>query len=536
MCLRRSSGILVFFVIALAGSPSPARAWTRALVEGARATVDVEADATLAVSLRLDIDVQAGWLHEIELAGLGAGVELDRRRPPYFRSEEGEIFRPEAEVREDGLVHLSFPRREAPRRGAYRVFMRYRVKADVRSVEAKGAPRARVVWSMPAWETGLHNASVEMRAPRGSSVPTSMHDAPPGVEFRVVEHPERTVVEWHRIHVPRLTPWQLSLDVPADAIALPSTDEAEHDRTGFRPLTSPTERSVAWPLLIFAALALLKRRSLEITAGRSSLLARAPWAAVLAVTALSLSLGQWLAPHTLFSALPLIAMSLHRPARHEVFAYPQGWSPVPESALRAKGMRTSDFLDATSVPGLVVLAASSVSLIALGEPASALLLLPIFLTGTKHHGFATSNQSAAVLHRFARALRLPHDAPQMSFNWERSHEERPRLRIHFPVHRAGLVTLSFVVTSSALGFVRHRKVMLFVETRAQSDADDLVRRRTNKETVLRASDGTMGRLTDWNAEAIALLRALAQEAPKPVKASRGTWLLREISEPRCQAA
>ncbi|MDH4281690.1 MAG: hypothetical protein OEV36_03470, partial [Myxococcales bacterium] len=101
MRLRHGSGLLLFFVIALAGSPSPARAWTRAVVEGARATVDVEPDATLAVSLRLDIDVQAGWLHEIELTGLGAGVELDRRRPPYFRSEEGEIFRPEAEVRED---------------------------------------------------------------------------------------------------------------------------------------------------------------------------------------------------------------------------------------------------------------------------------------------------------------------------------------------------------------------------------------------------------------------------------------------------
>jgi hypothetical protein len=65
------------------------------------------------------------------------------------------------------------------------------------------------------------------------------------------------------------------------------------------------------------------------------------------------------------------------------------------------------------------------------------------------------------------------------------------------------MTLSFVVTSSPLGFVLRRNIMLLVETRAQSDADDLAR---------------------------------ARKTPKPVKASRGTWLLREISEPRREAA
>ena len=102
--------LVLFVFVAALGSSLPARAWTRTVVKGARATVDVEPDATLNILLRLDVEVHAGWLHEMELAGLGAGVDLDRYRPPYFRSEEGEIFRPEYEVHEDGVIHLSFPR------------------------------------------------------------------------------------------------------------------------------------------------------------------------------------------------------------------------------------------------------------------------------------------------------------------------------------------------------------------------------------------------------------------------------------------
>ncbi|MBW2161023.1 MAG: hypothetical protein JRH14_13875, partial [Deltaproteobacteria bacterium] len=111
----RVSALLLFVFVAVLGSSSPAQAWTRTVVEGARATVNVERDATLSILLRLDVEVHAGWLHEMELAGLGPDVDLDLYRPPYFRSEEGEIFRPDAEVREGGIIHLSFPRREAPR-------------------------------------------------------------------------------------------------------------------------------------------------------------------------------------------------------------------------------------------------------------------------------------------------------------------------------------------------------------------------------------------------------------------------------------
>jgi hypothetical protein len=184
----------------------------------------------------------------------------------------------------------------------------------------------------------------------------------------------------------------------------------------------------------------------------------------------------------------------------------------------------------------MMLVAGGLCLIVLGQPTAALLLLPIFLTGTQYHMTPTVGRAADALRSFASDLRLSTDAPQMSFSWELSSDGVPRLRGHLPTRRAGLLTLGFAVTASPLGFVLRHKVMLFVETRAQSDADDLARRRTNAEPELRASDGSILRLIEWDAEAVELLRVLARKAPKPMKASRGTWLLREIAESRREAA
>ena len=536
MRCSRVPAFVLFVLVALLGSSSPARAWTRTVVNGARATVDVERDATLSILLRLDVEVHAGWLHEMELAGLGAGVELDRYRPPYFRSEEGKIFRPEYEVHEDGIIHLSFARREAPRRGEYRVFMRYRTKADIRAVEVEGKSRARLVWSIPGWETGLHAVSVEIRAPRGSSVPAEMHDTPPGVEFQVAERRKRTVVEWRRIHLPRMTEWPLTLDIPAEAIALPVNASDAPEPAGFKPLTIPQERSVAWALLVLAALVLLKRRSNEVRMGRSGLLVQAPWAAVLVITGAVLAAGQWLIPNYLVCALPLIAFSLHRPVKRSAPRERTDWHRALWKDLPEANTPASDFLDGTTVTGLTVLVAGGVSLVVLGQPTAALLLLPLFLTGTRHHMASTAAQTADALRLFASELRAPADAPELSFSWELSSNGVPRLRAHLSTQRAGLMTLSFVVTSSPLGFVMRRKIMLLVETRAQSDADDLARRRTRAEPELRSPDGSILRLIEWDAEAEELLRVLARKTPKPMKASGGTWLLREISEPRRKAA
>ena len=115
---RAGFGLLLLALAAASSVANPARAWTRTVVQSARATVEVEPEGSVYVLLRLDVEVHAGWLHELELVDLGDDVDLDRYRPPYFRSEEGETLRPEAELGEDGRIRLWFERRDAPRRTA----------------------------------------------------------------------------------------------------------------------------------------------------------------------------------------------------------------------------------------------------------------------------------------------------------------------------------------------------------------------------------------------------------------------------------
>jgi hypothetical protein len=536
MRLRRSSGLLCLVFVAVIGASSPARAWTRTVVHSARATVEVERDATLYILLQLDVEVDAGWLHELELVDLGPGVELDRYRPPYFRSEEGEVFRPEAELHEDGRIRLSFPRREAPRRGEYRVFIRYRTNADVRGVEVEGEQHARVVWSVPAWETGLHNVSVEFSAPKGTVVPVQMQDTPPGQGFEVIERPDRTVVRWRRIHLPRLTAWPLALDAPEGSIVLPASVPAAPAPDGFRPLSRQEERPVAWALLALALLALLKRRSIEAKLGRQQLWVRTSWPVALTIAGSVVLVAQWLAPTYLAWGLPLILLAVHRPVRSGTSIETRTWYVVPGELLTASD--APDLLDATTPFGAAALIGCSASLFAIGQPTGALLLLPVFLSGARHHLPPSAAEAVASLRTFTSELRLPKDAPPMCFSWERASDGAPRLRVYLPNSRAGLLAASFVATSSAMdfGFLRRRSIMLLVQTRTQSDADDLMRRRTNGDAGLRDTDGSILRLVPWDDEAIELLRALAQKAPKPVKASRGTWLLREISEPGRKAA
>ena len=533
MRFRRASGLLFVVLVASLGASSSARAWTRTVVQSARATVEVEPDAMLSILLRLDVEVHAGWLQELELVDLGPDVELDRYRPPYFRSEEGEVFRPEAELHEDGRIRLWFHRRDAPRRGEYRVFMRYRTKADARAVEVKGQPRARVVWSVPAWETGLHDVSVEIRAPKGSILPDEMQDTSPGVDLQVIEDAGRTVVRWRRIHLPRMTDWPLALDMPAGSISLPVADETAEIPNGFRPMKTRKERHVAWAILLLATVTLLKRRLTERRLGRTELWIRAGWPTVLAATTVWVAIAQWLIPTHVAWGLPLICLALHRP----ILVRPKAartWTPTALSKLTAAD--PPDLLDATAPVGAVVLLGISAVLFAAGQPTGALLLLPVFLSGTRHHHAPTAASTIAALRNHALELRLPEDAPAMCFQWERDSEGLPRLRMHLGTSRVGLLSLSFVLTSRSLGFLRPRGIMLLVQTRAQSDADDLMRRRTGDDAELREEDGSVLRLVEWNAGAIELLRVLAHEAPKPVRASRGTWLLREISEPGRKAA
>jgi hypothetical protein len=536
MLARRSFALGLAPLFVILALSSPVRAWTRSVVNGAQAKIDLGRDGTARVDLRLDVEVQAGWLHELELVGLGTGLVLDRAHPPYLRSEEGQIYRPDAEVDAEGRIHLSFSRREAPRRGDYRVFIHYGSKVDVSAVEVEGKSWARVVWTLPAWETGLQGVWIELRAPKGTSLPDSI-EMPAGVDVQITERANGTVVKWHRIHLPRTTPWSLTVDVPAESFALPTPADSPSP-PAFEPLPDQGRGPFAWTLLAVAILVLLKRRAIELTAGRNRLFFGSSWPLVLSSTAAIFATGQCLGPEHPAWAIPLIAWALPRPLspEHLVIIPDFEWRPARFGDLPKPKIGVGDLFDCSTTLGIAVLALGSAGLFVAGQPAGALVLLPVFLCATRHHCTPCSAESTALLRDFISELRLPSEAPEIAFAWEVSSAGRARLRLHLPSRRTGLCALSFVVACSSNGFVLRRHVMLLVETRAQSDADDLVRRRLAGQANVRKLNGVISRLTDWNDEALKLVRALGRKTPKPVMASRGTWLLREIAEPSKKAA
>jgi hypothetical protein len=283
-------------------------------------------------------------------------------------------------------------------------------------------------------------------------------------------------------------------------------------------------------------LSLVKRRSIEAKVGREQLWIRLGGFAVVALAGTIFAIGQWVAPNHPACAVPLIALVLHRRPKAAQTSGGRDSRPATHAELAVAGISPRDFLDATTVPGLLALLAASGSLIALGQPTAALLLLPIFLVGARLHTAPGVPEATRMLRAFASNLQLPSHSPEMCFGWELSSEGIPRLRVHLRSRRSGLLSLSFIVCSSRLGFVLRRRIMLLVETRAQSDADDHVRRRASTDPDFRSSDGSILRLIEWRPEALELLRVLARENPTPVKVSRGTWLLRQITEPRRKAA
>ncbi len=536
MSLRRGVG-LSFVLFVTLGVASPAGAWTRTVVKSANATVEVGPDASMSVLLKLDVQVQAGWLHELELAGVGSEVELDRRRPPYLYSEDGETYRPEAEITEDGLIRLSFERRGAPRKGEYRVVLRYRSEGEARPLGGADSDRARFAWTLPAWETGLHEVSVDIRAPKGAFVPHELQDMGPGVELSVTNRQNVTQLEWRRIHLPRHTPWKLIFDVPTSAVTLPPAAPDEPTPSGFRPLDVEERHPLPWAVALLTCLVLLKRRAIEMRTGPSSLVVRSSWAVVLMAAASVLALSLWVAPHDIICAIPMLVLTLHRPIKASTLPLERTWRPTAPIRQQERKMAPIDLLDGTTAIGLVVLGASFAVAVVLDQPFAALFLLPVFFTGTRQHTVPTAEESAEKLRKFVADLRLTPEAPPMGLRWETCGPDAPRCRVFLPAERAGLLSLAFVVTTRMLGFIVRRQVMLLVETRAQSDADDLARRRIGVEPDFRSADGRIGRLVDWGPDTMALIRALGCQTPtKPVKVSKGTWLVRKITESQREAA
>ena len=312
----------------------------------------------------------------------GEDVQLDRGHAPYLRSTEGEVYRPETSLTEDGHIRLSFKRRGAPRKGEYRAIVRYRSKNEPRPLGGAQQGLARMSWTLPAWETGLHDVTVDIRAPKGARVPLELQDRGPGVQTSTTDRPGVTQIVWKRIHLPRHTPWTLAFDVPERSVLIPQDAPKRPVPAGFRPLEVKERRALPWALAILVCLVLLKRRSLQTLVGHHGLLVRLPWPILFIVSSVAIGAGGWVGPLDFVFALPLLAFALQR-------------SPSGRSLRQT---RLGVLLDGTTPPGLAACSALVVGLASLGQPVAALFILPIFYTGTRfHRGPSTSESKHGVL-------------------------------------------------------------------------------------------------------------------------------------------
>ncbi len=521
---------LVLFALVL--TPSEVHAWTRARVHSARADVEVTDDASMKVRLILDLQVEAGWVHELELAGLEEGVELDPRRRPYLRSEEGEILRPEFESEGDGKIRLSFERRDSPRRGEYHVILHYRIPANPKALDVVAPGRARATWTLPGWETGLHNVTVTIHAPAGSSLPETLADPPPGIEVQAQKTPRGTVLTWKRTHLPRMTPWPLSVDMPlAASQAPPEPNESTNTPVppAFRPLDLDESTPLPWYLLLLALLALAKRASTQARAGAQSLWPGWPWAAIVGASAAMVAAGFWLRPQALLFAPILLAFGLQLPRRPSSNWLARDWRACAPATARPRTYTRADLLDGSTLPGMLVLGGCVGLLASLDQALGALLLLPCFFTGTRLHNAPSAQECLSTLRGFARRLVLPDDAPAVGLAWEQCEEGHPRIRMHLSSSRTGLLSLSLAVVTAQEGFLLRRRVAVVCETRAQTEADDMLRTLLASAAQTRGPAGRIVRVLPWEPETIQVMRALSgsRTSRKP-RAARSPSIMRKV--------
>ncbi|MAQ14817.1 MAG: hypothetical protein CMN30_08475 [Sandaracinus sp.] len=223
--------------LAVVGTATPAAAWTDAQVHGAEATVTMEPSGRAEVELTLLLRVRGGWLEGLEVAGLERDAALVGDVRMFSIPDEGEApepFHPRASVREprraddDGRIQLSFHRRESPRRGRYRIVVRYATDLGSRLIPSEDAGW-KGEWTLPAWRSGLDGVAIRLVLPEGARFDP---DAPPGalVERRREPTAGATILTWERAHLPRTTDWQLRFELPAGALDPELADRLQGER------------------------------------------------------------------------------------------------------------------------------------------------------------------------------------------------------------------------------------------------------------------------------------------------------------------
>ncbi|MCA9601122.1 MAG: hypothetical protein KC417_03805 [Myxococcales bacterium] len=213
--MRPPSRALVFVALFLlsAIAATPAEAWTKSRVTGLEAQLDVDTNATARVTLRVGVEVQGGWLHQFELAGLDAGFQVPTDvRPKFVATDDPRsVFHPEVQVDDTGAVTLLFERKHAPHRGTYDAFFTY----DAPLTTEAGAEGRVTRWTLPAWSVGLEDVRIRVTAPNGSTLlRTTQEELDGRVRSSMATVHGRSELTWRRVHLPQTVAWTVAFVLP----------------------------------------------------------------------------------------------------------------------------------------------------------------------------------------------------------------------------------------------------------------------------------------------------------------------------------
>jgi hypothetical protein len=408
--------------------PLTAQAWTRSVVNSAGAELELLDSGELRVVLKIGLEVQGGWLSRFDVAGLEPDLQLDPSAGAWLVSRsDGRAYTPEITTPAPGQLTVAFShRRDAPWRGDYELGIVYTARSPITQADRSLPQRLGIAWQMPAWDRGLEDVRVRIRA-QGALEARSEPELAHVVRVRTLHDAGRELLELQRLQLPRATPWTLRFAVPAAGLAL--ADQAPRTQSAVGAW-----QSEPWPLvlaLVLAVLGLAKHTALGRAARQRNavavpLIPMSAWLRGAAIVGLC-GAGGVLAARNLDLGLcawaGALLLALSRAVRPLSARRGPATRPAPRAARlgAARLQRLEElfvgraWLDLTTPVGALL----AISLLGLGlalgalphgsslPPLGALLLLPLLLTGTRLHLPDGPAARLRALARLDRSLELP---------------------------------------------------------------------------------------------------------------------------------
>jgi hypothetical protein len=452
--LRRHLAALASAALLLAAIPAQAAAgWVETRVTAHAATVDVERNGTATVTQELGVRLRGGPLAELPVAGVDSDAEPLPDATVICTDDQKFGTVPLSVTREpDGSLKLTVERERGLKTGSYVFRFSYRTQLAKRELIRRVGNHVELRWVGPRFEDGLDSARVTFRIPEANVAPALPSPGSSGGAVNELDElggvfvgnlrraPGKDELEIMRPHVARGEPalWRVWVaDSAFDAFTAAGAPKSPGMLASRELGESPRER-LGWLLgavgagLAFGLLVFFKWRGFQAAAALRSAAAcalvplspgvRAALGGVLLGLAV-IAGGRWDEP-TLVGLLLLGAMACAALYATPGRAAPRGpgqWLPLSEAdAFAAQRARLPGrFLDASSLPGALVLGLLMVAVVVLHfverqhSPYRAVelllgstVLLPVFLTGRAQElPVVPGGDPRRVLERVLRGLR-----------------------------------------------------------------------------------------------------------------------------------